>query len=143
MTPFYGMYRGKVTDNEDPLIRGRIRAQVPAISDKPLTWAEPCTPYAGPKVGWYAIPPVGANVWIEFERGDSDYPIWSGCFWGCAPTGVTRGGPSSSAVCAPAQATRSVPCRPCSGGARVASRPPSMATPVARSTSCVWRWTVR
>ena len=28
------------------------------------------------------IPPVGANVWVEFEGGDPDYPIWSGCFWG-------------------------------------------------------------
>jgi uncharacterized protein involved in type VI secretion and phage assembly len=78
----YGKYRGKVADNQDPLGRGRIAAVVPAISDKPLTWAEPCTPYAGPKVGWYAIPPMGANVWIEFEGGDPDYPIWSGCFWG-------------------------------------------------------------
>ena len=82
MTTHNGKYRGKVTDNQDPLGRGRIKARVPALSDKDLTWAEPCTPYAGPKVGWYAIPPVGANVWIEFERGDPDYPIWSGCFWG-------------------------------------------------------------
>jgi uncharacterized protein involved in type VI secretion and phage assembly len=82
MTAFYGKYRGRVTDNQDPLGRGRIRAHVPAISDKDLTWAEPCTPFAGPKVGWYAIPPLGANVWIEFERGEPDYPIWSGCFWG-------------------------------------------------------------
>jgi uncharacterized protein involved in type VI secretion and phage assembly len=79
---FYGKYRGKVSDNQDPLGRGRIRARVPAISGKDLTWAEPCTPYAGPKVGWYTIPPLGANVWIEFERGEPDYPIWSGCFWG-------------------------------------------------------------
>jgi uncharacterized protein involved in type VI secretion and phage assembly len=82
MKPVFGKYRGKVIDNEDPLSRGRICAQVPAISDKPLTWAEPCTPYAGPKVGWFAIPPLGANVWIEFEGGESAYPIWSGCFWG-------------------------------------------------------------
>jgi uncharacterized protein involved in type VI secretion and phage assembly len=55
---------------------------VPAISDHDLTWAEPCTPYAGPKLGWYAMPPIGANVWIEFEGGDANYPIWAGCFWG-------------------------------------------------------------
>lgn len=79
---YHGKYRGRVSDNQDPLGRGRITALVPAISDYPLTWAEPCIPYAGPKVGWYVIPPVGANVWIEFERGDPDYPIWSGCFWG-------------------------------------------------------------
>ena len=82
MTKHYGKYRGKVADTQDPLGRGRIRARVPAISDKDLTWAEPCTPYAGPQVGWYAIPPLGADVWIEFERGEPDYPIWTGCFWG-------------------------------------------------------------
>ncbi len=42
----------------------------------------PCVPYAGPGVGFFAIPPVGANIWVEFEGGDPDYPIWSGCFWG-------------------------------------------------------------
>jgi hypothetical protein len=41
----------------------------------------PCTPYARPNVGFYAIPPIGANVWIEFEGGDPSYPIWSGGFW--------------------------------------------------------------
>jgi uncharacterized protein involved in type VI secretion and phage assembly len=42
----------------------------------------PCTPYAGRDVGFFAIPPVNSNVWVEFEQGDPDYPIWSGCFWG-------------------------------------------------------------
>ena len=23
-------------------------------------------------------------MWIEFEHGDPDYPIWTGCFWGTA-----------------------------------------------------------
>jgi hypothetical protein len=31
-----------------------------------------------------ALPPVGAGVWIEFEQGNPDYPIWSGCWWGSA-----------------------------------------------------------
>jgi uncharacterized protein involved in type VI secretion and phage assembly len=30
------------------------------------------------------MPQIGAGVWIEFEGGDPDYPIWSGCFWGLA-----------------------------------------------------------
>lgn len=42
----------------------------------------PCTPYGGKDVGFFAVPPPGANVWVEFEAGDPDYPIWSGCFWG-------------------------------------------------------------
>lgn len=79
---FYGKYRGKVVKNDDPLKRGRIMPSVPAILEGELTWAEPCVPYAGPRLGWFAIPPVGANVWIEFEAGDPNRPIWSGCFWG-------------------------------------------------------------
>jgi hypothetical protein len=80
--PNYGKYRGKVVDPVDPLQLGRIMAIVPAISEMPLSWALPATPYAGSGVGFFAIPPVGANVWIEFEGGDLNYPIWTGCFWG-------------------------------------------------------------
>lgn len=80
---FYGKYRGKVTDNKDLGNQGRIRAQVPAVyGDKETGWALPCAPYGGKGVGVFFIPPVGANVWIEFEEGNPDYPIWSGCFWG-------------------------------------------------------------
>ena len=78
---YYGKYRGKVAENIDPLFLARIIPIVPAISEIPLTWALPCTPYAGLEVGFYAIPPIGANVWIEFEAGDPNYPIWAGCFW--------------------------------------------------------------
>lgn len=80
--PNYGKYRGKVVDPIDPLQLGRLLALVPAISEIPLSWAMPATPYAGAGVGFFAIPPVGANVWIEFEGGDVNYPVWSGCFWG-------------------------------------------------------------
>ncbi|GAA0274355.1 hypothetical protein GCM10009127_13570 [Alteraurantiacibacter aestuarii] len=79
---FWGKYRGKVMENKDPLFQGRIIARVPSISGSLLNWALPCVPYAGKDVGFYAIPPVGANVWIEFEGGDPDYPVWAGCFWG-------------------------------------------------------------
>lgn len=77
----YGKYRGKVLENADPFGIGRILAEVAAVSGMDLNWCMPCTPYAGSDVGFYAIPPIGANVWIEFEGGDTNYPIWSGCFW--------------------------------------------------------------
>jgi hypothetical protein len=80
---FYSKYRGKVTDNRDPLMQGRIRAKVPAVFGEEETgWALPCTPYAGSQVGFFFVPPVDANIWIEFEGGDPDYPIWTGGFWG-------------------------------------------------------------
>ena len=83
MTKFFGKYRGKVENNIDPMQLGRVQVSVPAVlGDGRMSWAMPCVPYAGPGVGFFAIPPVDANVWVEFEGGDPDFPIWSGCFWG-------------------------------------------------------------
>ncbi|MDJ0716949.1 MAG: phage baseplate assembly protein V [Prochloraceae cyanobacterium] len=79
----FGKYRGTVTNNQDSCKLGRIQVQVPAISENMRNlWALPSTPYAGENVGFFAIPPIGANVWVEFEGGNPDFPIWSGCFWG-------------------------------------------------------------
>jgi uncharacterized protein involved in type VI secretion and phage assembly len=83
MTQYYGKYRGQVENNIDPEQRGRIMVSVPAVTGSgTLNWAMPSTPFAGSGVGLWAIPPIGANVWVEYEGGDPDYPIWSGCFWG-------------------------------------------------------------
>lgn len=80
---FYGKYKGKVTDNIDPLMQGRVKTKVPAVfGDENTGWALPSVPYAGNGVGFFFIPPVGANVWVEFEGGNTDSPIWTGCFWG-------------------------------------------------------------
>jgi uncharacterized protein involved in type VI secretion and phage assembly len=79
---FYGKYRGVVSDNQDPETLGRLRAQVPEVlGDVVSPWALPCAPYAGPNEGLYAVPPVGAGVWIEFEAGDPSRPIWCGAWW--------------------------------------------------------------
>jgi hypothetical protein len=51
------------------------------LAEGRLAWAMPCVPFAGGGVGWFAVPPLGANVWVEFEGGDPDYPICGGCFW--------------------------------------------------------------
>ncbi|AFZ12034.1 hypothetical protein Cri9333_1125 [Crinalium epipsammum PCC 9333] len=83
MKQFFGKYRGKVTGNKDPSNLGRIQVSVAAIFGQDRqSWALPCTPYAGKDIGFFTVPPVDANVWVEFEGGDPDYPIWSGCFWG-------------------------------------------------------------
>ena len=83
MTQYFGKYRGTVANNIDPMQQGRIQVSVPSVlGGGQLSWAMPCVPYAGSGVGLFLIPPVDANIWVEFEAGDPDYPIWSGCFWG-------------------------------------------------------------
>jgi hypothetical protein len=78
---FFGKYRGLVTDNRDPLMRGRVRLQVPQVLGKAEVWALPCVPFAGKNVGLYVIPKTGTAVWVEFEAGDPSYPIWTGALW--------------------------------------------------------------
>ena len=79
----FGKYRGKVINNIDPFELGRVQIEAAAaLGTNVLSWAMPCVPYAGPGVGFYAIPPIDANIWVEFEGGNPDYPIWSGCYWG-------------------------------------------------------------
>ncbi len=91
---FYGKYRGTVVNNLDPQSQGRLQVQVPAVlGEGRLSWAMPCVPYAGNQVGFYFIPEIGANLWVEFEAGDPDYPIWSGCFWGMGECPVVPGVP--------------------------------------------------
>jgi uncharacterized protein involved in type VI secretion and phage assembly len=77
----FGKYRGKVTDDADPLKKGRVKVTVPEVMDTLELWAMPCVPYAGDQIGFFAIPKVGSGVWVEFEHGDPSFPIWVGCFW--------------------------------------------------------------
>jgi hypothetical protein len=82
---FYGKYRGTVVNNIDPLQIGRIQVIVPDVSNiVPTSWAMPCVPIAGKQSGVFVIPQLGAGVWVEFEQGDPDYPVWVGGFWGLA-----------------------------------------------------------
>jgi hypothetical protein len=99
---FYGKYRGTVENNIDPLKMGRLLVRVPDISMTPLSWAMPCVPWAGLQMGMYVVPPINAGVWVEFEQGDPDYPIWVGCWWGSTPEipsiGSTSTTPGTSVV---------------------------------------------
>jgi hypothetical protein len=80
---YFGKYRGQVTDNNDPDNLGRIKAKVPRVlSDEETGWALPAFIYGGATdQGLFAMPDVGAGVWIEFEGGDLSYPIWSGTWF--------------------------------------------------------------
>ncbi len=82
---FLGKYRASVINNVDPMQLGRIQVIVPDVSTfVPTSWAMPCLPVAGIQMGMFTVPPIGAGVWVEFEQGDPDYPIWVGCYWGQA-----------------------------------------------------------
>jgi uncharacterized protein involved in type VI secretion and phage assembly len=80
---FFGKYRGQVTDNNDPDNLGRIKAKVPRVlSDEESGWALPAFIYGGSsEQGLFALPDVGAGVWIEFEGGDLSYPVWTGTWY--------------------------------------------------------------
>jgi Type VI secretion system/phage-baseplate injector OB domain len=79
----YGKYRGLVINNIDPEQIGRVLVQVPdVLGEIPSSWAMPCVPAAGIQAGCFIVPPIGSQVWVEFEQGDPDYPIWTGGFWG-------------------------------------------------------------
>ncbi len=82
-TKYLGKYRGTVINDIDPKKMGRIQAMVPDVLGLMLsTWAMPCLPFGGLQGGIFSIPTIGTGVWIEFEQGDPDYPIWVGSFPG-------------------------------------------------------------
>lgn len=80
---YFGKYRARVVNNLDPQNLGRIQVQ---LSDHygpfPSSWALPCFPFAASGMaGVVALPQLDSTVWVEFEAGDPDYPIWSGGFY--------------------------------------------------------------
>jgi len=82
MKKLFGKYRGRVENNADPQGIGRVQVSCPAaLGAAARSWAMPCVPYAEPGVGLSILPPVGAGVWVEFEGGDPDHPIWTGFLW--------------------------------------------------------------
>lgn len=81
----YGKFRGVVIGNVDPMQMGRLQVQVPDVLGLGVSsWAMPCVPFAGQQSGAFVLPQIGAGVWVEFEQGKPDYPIWVGGFWGSA-----------------------------------------------------------
>ncbi|MET8299332.1 phage baseplate assembly protein V, partial [Streptomyces sp. NPDC005180] len=58
-------------------------------------------PFTGRRAGHYAVPEVGAGVWIEFEQGDPSFPVWTGSWYGDAselPPRVSAEVPASQPV---------------------------------------------
>ena len=127
---YFGKYRGKVENNLDPLQQGRLQVSCPAVlGEGSLSWAMPCAPFGGSGVGFFALPPSGANVWVEFEAGDPDYPIWSGCFWGLGEVPATPA-LEQVHVIKTASITLTLSDLPGIGGVTLEVNPPAVATPL-------------
>lgn len=88
----HGRYRGEVTDVDDPKGIGRVRLLVPEVlMDVQSGWALPAFAVTGDGSGMFAVPPIGAGVWVEFESGDTARPVWVGGWFaeGAVPGGAT------------------------------------------------------
>lgn len=99
---FFGKYRGTVVNNVDPMQIGRIQVIVPDVSGLiPTSWAMPCFSFTGKQMGAFMLPQIGSGVWVEFEQGNPDYPIWVGGFFGLVaevPVLALAGNPASPSV---------------------------------------------
>lgn len=73
--------RATVIDVDDPRQVGRIRVKLigyAAGSDE-SAWCWPCSPMAGPGYGFYCLPVVGDEVWVE-QTAEKDW-VWTGFYW--------------------------------------------------------------
>jgi Type VI secretion system/phage-baseplate injector OB domain len=127
---FFGKYRGTVTNNIDPYLIGRIQVNVPAVhGDNTLNWAMPCAPFSGIAEGMFAVPQIGANVWVEFEGGDPDFPIWTGGFWDKGQSPAVPPGPTTT-VLARLGVSITINTVPGAGGLTILVGPPVVDTPM-------------
>jgi uncharacterized protein involved in type VI secretion and phage assembly len=87
---FWGKYRALVTDIKDVKNMGRIMVQCPSVfGESESQWCIPCVPFTGDGHGIMFLPAVGDVVWIEFEEGDIEKPIWVGSWWGLRKAPLT------------------------------------------------------
>lgn len=90
---FFGVYRAIIANVNDPEKLGRIKVYCPAVYGEGVEsgWVLPAIQFIGMGFGLYCIPPSSIQgrriyVWIQFEMGDPNYPIWFG-----SPIGQTNG----------------------------------------------------
>jgi hypothetical protein len=69
---YVGQYRGLVVNNDDPMDQKRLEVTVPDVNPSPA-WATPSD-----DVRYGDTPVIGAEVWIDYQSGNPDYPRWVG-----------------------------------------------------------------
>lgn len=85
---YYGKYKALVMRTDDHQERGRIRVSCPEVlgEDALSAWCEPCIPYAGDYEGDFYLPKIGEAVWVEFEQGNTNKPIYLGGWFSSGST---------------------------------------------------------
>ena len=76
---YYSIYRGYVYDRNDPLNLGRVQLVIPQVTgNAPYKyWAMPINVFSGKNYGSQVLPNKGDLVWVQFEGGHPEVPIWS------------------------------------------------------------------
>lgn len=68
------LYRAIVRDNRDPASKGRLKVTIPTLSgDAVSDWIWPVV-----SSGYVVKPKAGQQVWVTFENGDRETPVWVG-----------------------------------------------------------------
>jgi hypothetical protein len=71
---YFGIYMATVMNTADPETKGRMQVTIPVLSGPTSAWALPCRDYKST-----SVPPIGTSVWVMFEAGNVERPVWMGC----------------------------------------------------------------
>lgn len=80
---YVGFYKGIVSNTNDPEKRGRIKCLIPDVLGGKIesAWCNPCVPVAYDRGGDFCLPQKKETVWIAFEKGDPNFPVYLGGWW--------------------------------------------------------------
>lgn len=81
---YYGTYRAVVVDNNDPTKQGKLKIRCDIVHGDATceVWAWPVSPWASSDCGMWVIPDKGDSIYVMFDHGRADAPLWFGGWWG-------------------------------------------------------------
>jgi uncharacterized protein involved in type VI secretion and phage assembly len=81
---FLALHVGVVTQRDDPEQVGRVRVRIPGLVEPESAWALPLGTGMGGAAdhGFFAVPPLGAEVGVLFHGGMVERPYYLGGAWG-------------------------------------------------------------
>lgn len=84
MSIYYSYYRAFVHSIQDPENLGRLQLIIPDLTgDVPYEeWALPIGNFAGKGYGLQMLPMPGDIVWVSFEQGNPEFPLWQHGYFG-------------------------------------------------------------